>query len=373
MKIIQTPVRFYPAIGGVEKYVLDLSSELVKQGIDVKVICANDPKSDLKEYKGIKIDRLNYCCKIANTNLSLFFPFKLWKENFDIVHTHLPTPWFVDWSIIIAKLKRKKSVLTYHNDIIGRGISLVTAKLYNATFLKLTLFLADKIIITQPKYLEYSLYLKQYKNKIEVIPNGVDLDRFRRLPNIKKEKNTLFFLSVLNEYHKYKGLDYLLEAMKLVKKEIPEIRLIVGGKGKLLNYYKNKTKELDVEKNVEFHGFIPEEKLVEYYNRYEVFVLPSIDSAQEGFGIVLLEALACGMPVITTDIVGIANDNGLEKRNIGFVVTPRNSQKLAEGIIKFFSSTKLIKSTSFNTQTFIKKYDLKNNYSRILNLYQKLI
>lgn len=364
MKILQTPVRFFPAIGGVEKYVLDLSRELVRQKFEVKVICANEPRSDLREYKGIKIDRLNYCCKIANTNLALSFPFRLWREDFDIVHTHLPTPWFADWSAIIGKLKRKRIILTYHNDITGKGIAQMIARIYNNTILRLTLNLVDKIIITQPKYREYSPYLKKYKNKIEIIPNSVDLERFKPLSYIKKQKNTLFFLSVLDEYHKYKGLDYLLEAVKLVKKEIPDIKLIVGGKGNLLDYYKKKSKKLCIEKNVEFHGFISDEKLAEYYNKYEVFILPSIDSTQEGFGIVLLEALACGTPVITTDIVGVADE--VKKNNCGIVVRPKDVLGIKNAILKIFSDK--ITFTK-NTSKLVKNFDMKIIVSKIVDLY----
>lgn len=365
MKIIQTPVRFYPYTGGVEKYVLDYSKELVRQGIGVKVICAKEPKDDLKEYAGIKIKKLKYLFKLANTNICLGLPYALWRENFDIIHTHLPTPWFADWSILIAKLKRKKSVLTYHNDIVGKGVGGVIAWAYNHTLLKLTLKLTDKILITQNKYLDYSPYLKKYKNKIEVIPNSVDLNKFKKLPKIKKEKSNLFFLSVLDKYHKYKGLDYLLEAIKIVKNKIPNIKLTVGGKGELLNYYKNKAQKLSIENNVEFKGFVPDEELVKYYNKCEVFLLPSINSEQEGFGIVLLEALACGTPVITTNIVGIAKE--IERYNTGIIVESKNSEILAGSIIKILENKE---EHASNIKEMIEKFDIKINTKKLLSVYK---
>ena len=124
-----------------------------------------------------------------------------------------------------------------------------------------------------------------------------------------KDENTIFFLSLLDEFHKYKGLEYLLKALTIVKKEIPDVKLVVGGKGSLLEYYKNVTSDLGLAENVEFHGFIPDDKITEYYSRANVFVLPSISSVQEGFGIVALEALACKTPVITTEIVGVSSDS----------------------------------------------------------------
>ena len=181
MKIIQTPIRFYPAIGGVEKYVLDLSKELVKQGNQVKVICANDPSSEVKNFEGIKIERLKYYGKIANTNLCWGLFSKLMKEEFDIIHTQMPTPWSSDISALVSLIKKKPLILTYQNDLIKKGFANIIAKTYNNTFLRLLLKRSSKIIITQPKYLEYSKYLKNYKDKIVVIPNAVDVNKFKEI------------------------------------------------------------------------------------------------------------------------------------------------------------------------------------------------
>ncbi len=366
MKIVQTPVRFYPYTGGVENYALDISKELVRLGNKVKVICANEPKSDIKNLNGFRIERLDYLCKIANTNLTLILPFRLWKEEFDIIHTYLPTPWSADWSAIIAKLRGKKVVISYCNDITGNGAGNIISKIYNNTLLKLTLKLADKIITIGPNYLQTSKYLKKYSSKVQFIPIGVNRKIFKKI-DIKKQNNTIFFLSILDEYHAYKGLDYLLEAIKSVKKEIPNIKLIVGGKGKLLEYYKVKTKKLGIENNVEFQGFIPDEKLVECYNKYEVFVLPSTDSTQEGFGIVLLEALACGTPVITTNIVGIAKK--IEEYKAGIIVEPKNIEALSKAIVEILKNRN---EFSKNISILINKFDIKRLVQKIIDCYHEI-
>ncbi len=130
-----------------------------------------------------------------------------------------------------------------------------------------------------------------------------------------------------------KDLITLLKALKLVKKIIPDVKLIVGGKGTLLEYYRKMVVDADLAENVEFHGFIPDEKIVEYYSSANIFILPSISSKQEGFGIVVLEAMACKTPVISTEIVGVAAD--VKKSNSGIIVPPKDVDKLAEAIIKF--------------------------------------
>src|ERR1700722_12397506 len=112
LKIIHTLSRFYPYVGGVEKYVLDLATEQVKNGHEVTVICSDECPHELNTYNGIKIIRLKYICKITNTNITLSLPFILFKKDFDIIHTHIPTPWSADFSALASFLKRKPLVVT---------------------------------------------------------------------------------------------------------------------------------------------------------------------------------------------------------------------------------------------------------------------
>ena len=376
MKILQTPVRFYPFIGGVENYVYYLSRELVKLGHKITVVCANEPLSKENEVvDGVKVKRLPYLGRIANTNITLGLPFALSREDYDIIHTHIPTPWSADWSVISSKFKNKPLVVTYHNDIIGDGAVEYIARFYNSTALKMLLRRADKIIITQPSYLKSSPHLMDYQNKIEVIPGGVDVDKFH--PEIdsfeEHEKgNTIFFLSLLDEFHRYKGLDYLLKAAKLVKNEIADVKLIVGGKGVLMDHYKKMVVSMGLEGNVKFAGFIADENIADYYSRANVFVLPSISSLQEGFGIVALEALACGTPVITTDIVGVADD--LAEVGGGIVVPPKNPDELALAIIEILKDQELQRVMGEKGRKLVEeKYTWKKVASSMEKLYMNII
>ena len=104
MRIVQTPARFYPFIGGVENYVYNLSKELARLGQEVQVICAREPEAQENESRdGIEIKRLPYIGKVANTNITPALPFALFQQDFDLIHTHLPTPWSADWSLIISR------------------------------------------------------------------------------------------------------------------------------------------------------------------------------------------------------------------------------------------------------------------------------
>ena len=216
MNIVHTPVRILPFIGGVENYVYYLSKELVNLDHKVTIICANVPHTQETDYysDGIKIEKLNHIGRIAGTHISLGFPGKIIAKNdIDIIHTHLPSPWWADFSAYASKVNKKPLILTYHNDIVGKGIFNTVSSLYNSSLLKVLLNQSSKIIITQRNYLEYSPHLKRYKDKIAVIPCGVDTDQFKPNKETRKKENQLFFLSVLNRSHRYKGLDVLIKAM----------------------------------------------------------------------------------------------------------------------------------------------------------------
>jgi len=362
VRILQTPVRFYPHIGGVESYVYNLSRELVEMGYDVSVICANEPNVGDGVVNGIKVKRLGYVGKIANTNITPKLPCAIWKENFDVIHTHLPTPWSADWSAIVSKIKNKPLVLTYHNDIVGFGFTKYVAELYNRTMLKAVLKQADRMIVTSKKNLEFSTVLKDYEEKIEVIPPGVDTNRFKPL-KIKKEENSIFFLSVLDRYHEYKGLSYLLKALKIVKEEIKDVKLTVGGSGELLDYYRKMAHSLGLERNVEFAGYIPDERIPYYYNRSSLFALPSTSPQQEGFGIVLLEAMACGIPVVASEIVGVADE--VRKENAGFIIPTHDIESLVNAVIAVLKDKKFGK----NARKLAEKYEWGRIAKRIFRIY----
>lgn len=375
MRILQTPARFYPFIGGVENYAYNLSRELVELGEGVSVVCANEPRARQHEsIMGIDVRRLSYLGKIANTNITPALPLALLRDRFDILHTHLPTPWSADWSCLAAMTKGKPLVLTYHNDIVGRGFAGRIARLYNSSCLPLLLGSAARIIITQPNYIDSSIYLKSYKNKIKIVPNGVDINRFRpQAGSVKSEggSQTLFFLGLLDEFHRYKGLDCLLRALAMVREQIPDVRLEVGGAGSLLGRYREMTGSLGLAKSVEFLGFVPEDALPEHYHRCDAFVLPSTSREQEGFGIVLLEAMACAKPVISTDIVGVADD--VLRFNAGRIVKPGDERALAGAIMETLGNRGLAEEMGRNGRRLVEqKYTWKRVAWDVLEIYREI-
>lgn len=332
MRIIQTPVRIFTP-GGVEQYVFSLSKALAVRGNDVVILTSDEP-GPLPIPRDFTIIPLFTIGKIANTNITPSLPFHLWKEDADIIHTHIPTPWSSDWSSVFARVKKIPLVLNYYNDVSGQGIFSHIAILYNKTLLKHLLSHADVIIVNRPHF--PSPYLAAYTDKIRIIPPGVDIHQFHPIPS--PPEWDLFFLSVLDTFHHYKGLDTLLSALVIVKKTLPDVHALIGGTGDLLSHYQRMANTLGIRDNVRFAGYIPHESLQKCYARSRMFVLPSSDPTLEGFGMVTLEAMACGRPVITTAVSGVAHE--IERSGAGILVEPEDPEMLAGAILDLLHDEK---------------------------------
>lgn len=374
LRILETPVRFYPYIGGVENQIYYFSEQLVKLGYTVEVLCANEPPGVPNEIvKGFRVRRLSYAFKIANTNITLGLPWALWRTNTDVIHTHMPTPWSADWSALISKLKGKPLVLTIHNDMDkADSFGKVLIWIYVNTFFRLLLKRASKIIIVNTEwrtsFTQTRDIFEQYAEKILSIPNGVDVDLFH--PAVKKVNNSsILFVSVLDEHHRFKGFNYLLKAMVDIKKEIPTIKLIVVGDGQLLKEYKEMATELDLNDSVEFHGKKNQQELVTYYQNTNAFVLPSIEI--EGMPLVLLEAMSSGLPVVTTNVTGMASEIATYKA--GLVIPPRDPKKLSDAITQLLKDDNLKEKMGINARNLaVEKYSWKMLAQKLADLFEEI-
>ncbi len=129
---------------------------------------------------------------------------------------------------------------------------------------------------------------------------------------------------------------------------------------------------LGLEENVEFVGFIPDGKIVQYYNRSDLFILPSISAEQEGFGMVLLEAMACGKPVISTDIVGVAKD--LMEDGAGIIVERRDARGLAEAILYILQNKDRAGMMGSAGRRLVKeKYSWGEMAERVRKVYREMV
>lgn len=299
MKVVNTPVRYAPYIGGVEAVAQVVSERLRAGGDDAFVICADDPRGAPPVVNGVPVTRLRTAIKVANTNVTPGLLLALLRSDWDVVHTHLPTPWTADVSVLMAKVLGRKSVLHFHNEVVGGGANNAVAKIYQRTLQRLTMRWADVVfVLSQPWADRLIAQHPGVRGKLHVMPNGVDVARFHPPPPGSPRSADLLFVSVLDAFHEYKGLSVLLAALAA----LPHARLQVVGDGPKRGHYEQVAQQRGVADRVAFRGAVSDTALEELYRACGVFVLPSQYAAHEGgSSLVVMEAMAAGLPVVVAE------------------------------------------------------------------------
>jgi glycosyltransferase involved in cell wall biosynthesis len=180
------------------------------------------------------------------------------------------------------------------------------------------------------------------------------------------EENTLLFVGRIAPE---KGIKSLIDAMKHVKKEIPDTKLIVVGKGKYLNKYIQYAKSLGLSPNIYFKGYVDRKQLPELYQISKIVVIPSIYA--ENFGTVGLEAISFGRPIIVSNSFGLIER--IHDGKIGKAFKSGNSKELASLIITMLKDSDSLNQLSINTKKVIKEYSKKRHYNQIIEIYRDTI
>ncbi len=339
-KVLHITPYYLPQYGGIEQVTYDIVN-ILKDNYENKIICFSETgKTFTNEYEGIEVHRIGWIKKVASQAISLSYFFKLYKllkeYNPDYIHLHLPNPLITIYLLISLLFIKKKIKLIghWHSDIIEQKI---IKKFYNH-FQNILLKKLDKVIITSKEYGDNSEDLKNYQEKLVVIPNIINeevLNNFdvKRVEEIKekyKNKKIIFFIGV---HRKYKGLQYLIEASKYLSNDY---KIIIAGKGPLTETLKELSKD---DPKVEFIGRITDKEKVNYYYASDVFAFPSI-TKNEAFGVALAEALYCGLPAVTFTING-SGVNWVNRDNYtGIEVKEKNVKNYAKAIEKIIENQK---------------------------------
>ncbi len=272
---------------------------------------------------------------------------KIGKEldQFDLVHLHYP---FFGTANLVRKWKLKNPnkplVITYHMDTRGSGWKGLIFKYYSKFWMPKILNSADALIASSFDYVESSdasELFKQNKDKWHELPFGVDLERFapREKPELlledlelSTELPIILFVGGMDRAHYFKGIPVLLRSLAKLKKNETSVQCILVGDGDLRADFEMQSKVSGLSDLVKFVGKVSNEELPKFYNLADLFILPSINQA-EAFGMVLLESMASGVPVIASDLPGVrsvAQDGGV-------LVKPNNADDLVGAIYNFFA------------------------------------
>lgn len=323
MRILQLG-KFYPIRGGVEKVMWDLTRGLAGRDIDTDMLCASlDGRQIIKLGNHGRCICVKALCKVAATMISpeMICWLRRHKNDYDIIHVHHPDP----MACLALRLSgyKGKVVLHWHSDILKQKGLL---KLY----MPLQRYLvrrSDTIVGTSPVYVRESPALAEVQGKVTCLPIGIsDSIRSRTRPaQGLSDRKMIFSLGRLVEY---KGFEYLIEAAC----HLPDdYEVVIAGEGPEYSRLKKIIGEKALEGKVRILGYVDDATARELFNRCSVFVLSSVLKT-EAFGIVQIEAMSCGKPVVATRIPGSGtswvNADGIS----GLNVECRNPRAIAAAV-----------------------------------------
>ena len=318
-KILQVNKFYKPWIGGVETLVEQIAEGL-QSDFEMSILVCDDrlsnPAVGTPQIKIIKARTLGVLFSMP-LSLEFFRLFKKLSAENDIIHLHHPFPLAALAAFFYRnRLKRKKLTLTYHSDI-------VRTKFLGLLFKPLLLWFlrrADSIATTSPKLAQNSKILSRFPAKTTIIPLAINADQV--YPPAQKQDYCLFVGRLVG----YKGLPYLIRALAGTGE-----KLKIVGRGPLEDQLKTLAVSLNLSGHIEFLGQVSDRELADLYSHAKIFILPSI-SSNEAFGIVQLEAMAHGLPIINTALpsgVTWVARNGQE----AITVAPKNIPQLRSAII----------------------------------------
>jgi len=378
MKILQITPYFLPHTGGVEKYVFNLSTCLVKQGHQVDVITSNIP-AGLKneERNGITITRLNTYGEPLRNPIVPNILFSLKEVNdYDVINIHN----IYAFSSVFASIKKRQkstpAVLTHHGKLqFGSGIKDTIVHLYEQTIAKKIVNTVDCSVALTASDAHFLSTLGMNSDNIQLIPNGLDIAEFEGFnhldPLLCRESLGLknkFILLYVGEITYRKGVNYLIGAMSEIKKRISpeEIAVLIIGSGPELTSIRAMVKRLDLEKYIFIKGRVANEELMQSYKAASLFVLPSLS---EGMPTAILEALYFNIPVITTDIPNLRDSF----KDMAILVPPKDEKRLTAAILDAFYEKESLDKQNLPFKKYVElHYSWQNLSKHYEKLYQNL-
>lgn len=300
MRILQLG-KFYPIRGGVEKVEYDLTRGLTARGVECDMLCAGNEgfSGVVEEFACGKVFTCKTWFALAATMIA---PTMIWfmlrhRKDYDIVHVHHPDP-MAALALWCARYKGKV-VLHWHSDIVQQH----TAMKFYAPLQRWLIRRADKIVGTTPVYLASSPYLKDVQEKTVCMPIGIDgveaVEKERTDALRARYGNRKMVFSLGRLVH-YKGYEHLVKAAQYLDDDYV---VLIGGMGPLRRDLERLIEKLKLNGKVILLGRVEDEELPVYYHACDVYCMSSVQKT-EAFGIVQIEAMSCGKPLVATNIPG---------------------------------------------------------------------
>jgi glycosyltransferase involved in cell wall biosynthesis len=378
--------KYYPPFsGGIENFLHDLLLSHINSGLEVAAIVHSHDssvrKTIIKKYEGVLVYRVPCHGKFLYAPVSPLFPFVLIKavNEFkpDIIHLHMPnTSCF--WIFLIPAIKKIPLIVHWHSDVVQSAIDkkLKYAYPFYKPFEQAILKKSAAIIATSQPYLETSFALENWNQKTTIIPLGIKDKRIHIPEDIKDWAQKTWGdpnvhkirLLCVGRLTYYKGHERLIRAVA----RIPDARLIIVGKGELMEKLKQTISRHGLEKQVALIGYLEEERLEALLSSTHCLVLPSIERT-EAFGVVLLEAMRAGKPAIIFNIKGSGTGLVVKDRITGLNIPLDNEPRLINAINTITSSPRIRKDMGENArERFKTKFHIDQIGNSVINLYKKI-
>ena len=322
---------FPPHLGGVEQSLNLLTTSLAAEGHEVSAIVANEePRTVHEDVGGVDVLRLARSIAVGSTPIAPGMPGAIrdattGERATEVLHFHFPYPWG-DWSWLLSGAKGP-AVMTYHADIVRQKRMLVAY----APVLRRVLERVDRIIVGAPQIAENSPFVSRHLDKVRVVPFAIDTNRLVDNAEMdarvatSREGRTRPLVLFVGRLIYYKGVSVLVEAMQHVDAD-----LVIIGRGPLEDELREKAVALGISDRLTFLAPVDDAELAAWYRAADVFCLPST-APTEAYGLVQLEAHACGTPVVSTDLptgVPFVNLDGIT----GLIVPVGDARALADAL-----------------------------------------
>lgn len=348
MRILISLMYYRPHYSGLTIYTERLARALANLGHDVTVLTSRYdlalPKHEVRD--GVRIIRPRVLFKVSKGVIMPSLPLWAWRliRESDVINTHVPQP---DAALItmLSRLIGKPSVITYHCDLqLPKGIVHYLANYGSHIANHISAQFSNVIVTNTIDYAENSPFLSNYLEKVHPIPPPIelapvdmrDLQNFREKQGIQADQR---IIGIAARLATEKGVEYLVEAMPAVLEKFPNARVLFAGQHRGVLGEENYASKLapliqDLGDHWTFLGILPAKDWSAFFHEAEVTVLPSINRT-ESFGMVQVESMVCGTPVISTDLPGVRQPVSLT--GMGLIVPPKNSTALAQALIEILN------------------------------------
>jgi len=343
MNILVCLTYYRPHYSGLTIYAERLARALAESGHQVTVLTSrydhNLPAQI--EQDGVKVMRLNVAWRVSKGVIMPSMPFQAFQlaKKADVVHLHVPQ---LDASYIavLSRLIGKPVVLTYHCDLmLPKGLVHKIANQVSHLANHVSAIAANVIVTNTRDYAEHSPFLRHYLNKVQVIQpptelppvSEAEIEQLRMKVGIQNDEQVIVMAARLATE---KGVEFLVQAMPEVLERHPKARVLFVGQHE--NVFGEEAYALKLTPLIErlgkawsFLGVLPSKELAAVFHLANVLVLPSINST-ESYGMVQVEAMTCGTPVVATDLPGVRQPVAMT--GMGLVVPPQDAKALAHAI-----------------------------------------